>query len=65
LYGPDFSRRIVFVRAGTADELKAELRRESIRDLYSTRAVPSLREALEQGWVRRTVGLFFEVRPDP
>jgi hypothetical protein len=65
LYAPDFSRRVAFVRAGSADELRGQLRRESIRDLYSTRAVPSLREALEQGWVRRTVGLFFEVRPDP
>jgi len=64
LYGPDFSRRVAFVRATTADDLREQLRRESIRDLFSTRKAPALLEAMEQGWVRRTIGLFFEVLPD-
>ncbi len=65
LYGPGFSRRVAFVRAGTAEELRGQLRQESIRDLYSTRSAPALREAMAEGWVRRSVGLFFVVRPDP
>ena len=66
LYGPDFSRRVAFVRVGTPEELRARLRQESITDLYSSsRSVPAVREALEQGWLRRTIGLFLEVRPDP
>jgi hypothetical protein len=64
LYGPDFSRRVVFVRAGTADDLRARLRQESITDVYSTRKAPAVREAMEQGWLRPSVGLFYEVRPD-
>jgi hypothetical protein len=64
LYGPDFSRRVVFVRAGTAGELLQRLRQESTRDLYSSRKAPGMQEAMQQGWVRRTVGLFFEVPPD-
>jgi hypothetical protein len=65
LYGPDFSHRVAFVRVGTPEELRARLRQESITDLYGSRSVPVVREALEQGWLRRTVGLFLEVRPDP
>jgi hypothetical protein len=65
LYGPGFSRRVAFVRVGTADELRGQLRQESIRDLYGSRSSTAVREAMEQGWVRRSVGLFFEVRPDP
>jgi hypothetical protein len=64
LYGPDFSRRVSFVRVGSADDLKARLRQESITDLYSSQKATAVAEAMEQGWVRRTIGLFFEVRPD-
>jgi len=64
LYGPDFSRHVAFVRIGTADELRTRLGQESIRDIYSSRSAPALRDAMEQGWLRRTVGLFFEVRPE-
>jgi hypothetical protein len=64
LYGPDFSRRIVFVRTGSAEELRERLRQESIRDLYSSISAPATREALRQGWIQRTIGSFFEVRPE-
>jgi len=64
LYGPDFSRRVAFIRVGTAGELLERLRQESIRDLYSTRKAQGIQEAMQQGWVRRTIGLFFEVSPD-
>jgi hypothetical protein len=63
LYGPDFSRRVEFIRAKTADELRAQLERESIRDVYSS-SVPAVGEAIKQGWLRRTLGSFLEVRPD-
>jgi hypothetical protein len=63
LYGPDFSRRIVFVRVRSADELRELLLRESLVDIHATASDPAVREALEKGWLRRSVGLFFEVRP--
>jgi hypothetical protein len=41
----------------------AILHRESIRTVYGSNQSPPLREALEKGWVRRTLGSFFEVTP--
>ncbi len=65
VYGPDFSHRILFPRVAGARELREVLRRESIRDVHGTRASAVIQEALEQGWLRKGVGPFYEVVPDP
>ena len=63
--GTAAAHRVVFVRGKTADELRELLRRESVADVHGYAGHPALREAMEKGWLRRNVGLFYEVRPDP
>lgn len=60
LYRPDFSRRVVYLRAGSADELMAAMDRENVRVLLANRLDPAITEAIHRGRLRRTVGSYYE-----
>ncbi|HEV3025931.1 MAG TPA: hypothetical protein VG457_00075, partial [Planctomycetota bacterium] len=64
LYGPDFSRKLLYPQAESAEDLLAVLSLESVTTLYGSSSNLSLRGACERGWVRRTIGSFYEVVPD-
>lgn len=63
LYGPDFSRRVVYLRVATVDELRTALRERGIRWIHApvTLDHPELREIVEEA-ARR--GLLVRDRPD-
>ncbi len=60
LYRADFSRRVVYLRAGSADELMAAMERENVRVLLANRVDAAITEAVSRGRLRRTVGSFYE-----
>ncbi|HLY11737.1 MAG TPA: hypothetical protein VKW04_20720, partial [Planctomycetota bacterium] len=62
LYRPDFSRRIVPVRPGSADELLEILRREGLQYLYSPKEHEFVRDCVARNQLRRMGGGLFAVR---
>jgi hypothetical protein len=63
LYGPDYARRVVYLRSTSPEELLRDLRREGVDVLYAVgdtagrRAV--LEEAAARGWLRRIAGSWY------
>jgi len=66
LYGPDYSRRVVYLRGSTADQVAAEMERDGVRRLYSARRNPPgdpvLADSLRRKLLEWPGGRFF-VRP--
>lgn len=62
LYRPDFSRRVVTLRPGNADELVAAMKREGLRIVYATYRPGVLAEALERKLLQPGVGAFYELK---
>lgn len=67
LYGPDYSRRVVFLRGSSALEIRSELDRKKPRLLYRCQGTPAstplLRECVAQGFLKESTGRFYEVLP--
>jgi hypothetical protein len=63
LYRPDFSRRIVYLRARTSAELADEIRKSGVAVVYSVPGTPERREvldrALRSGFLTRLRGRFY------
>ncbi len=66
LYGPDFSRRVVYLRGTTAAEIRSELEREKPRLLYRCEGTPVetplLQECLKRGFLKESGARYYEVR---
>jgi len=58
LYGPDFSRRVVYLRSTSAPGLMDAMKRHGLRALYGAPSSPAegavLEECEQRGWLRRT-----------
>ncbi|HVE39268.1 MAG TPA: hypothetical protein VNM14_05225 [Planctomycetota bacterium] len=67
LYGPDFSRRLVYLRAASSDELIALMEKEGLRYVFAFPHHPEGMEVLEdcqrRGALKPWRGSFFEVVP--
>jgi hypothetical protein len=67
LYGPDFSRRVVYLRGKTAAEIRSELAREKPRLLYRCQGSPAdaplLQDLLRQGVLKESGARYYEVLP--
>lgn len=61
LYGPDFSRRVLYARPENAADLKSIMDRENVRVVYS-QPDPILDEGVKSGWLARGWGHFYERR---
>ncbi len=65
LYGPDFSRRVVYLRGKTASEIRGELEREKPRLLYRCEGTPVdaplFKECLRQGFLKDAGNRYYEV----
>jgi len=68
LYGPGFSKRVVYLRPTSADDLVRALRRENVRVLYAAPAKLELLQILQEGerrgWLKRIGRNFFSIEPD-
>jgi len=60
-HAPDFNRRVIYVRRGTADDLIRLMKAESITSAYGAGTHPILRECVERGLLKRGIGYFFEL----
>jgi hypothetical protein len=64
LYGPDYSRRVVYLRAKTVAEMIDEIDRERVRFLYRSRETEMtefiLQECIRQGHLRLVSGRLYE-----
>jgi hypothetical protein len=63
LYGPDFSRRVVYLRVQTADELLREMERRGLRLLHSGTRMGIVGECLDRGRLSPLVGPFYALAP--
>jgi hypothetical protein len=64
LYGPDFSRRVVYLRGRTASEIRRELEREKPRLLYRCEGTPAespLFQECLRGFLKESGGRYYEV----
>jgi hypothetical protein len=64
LYGPDFSRRVVYLRGKTASEIRSELEREKPQLLYRCEGTPvenPLFQQCLQGFLKESGGRYYEV----
>ncbi|HVR86749.1 MAG TPA: hypothetical protein VMU54_20670 [Planctomycetota bacterium] len=62
LYGPDFSRRIVLLRAASPDQLLDVLRREGLKYLYCPKDHELLQDCLARNRISRLGGGLFAVK---
>ena len=60
LYGPDFGRRVAYLRPTDVQSLRQALDREGVTVLAG-RPTPLLREAVQKGVLVRDIGLFYRV----
>lgn len=62
LYGPDFSRKVVYIRSAEGGEIVARMKAEGIRWVFATGpAARGLRECARRGLVLPALGNFFEL----
>ncbi len=62
LYGPDFGRRVTYLRSPDLASLAADLRREGVTLLQGGTFEPVIREAVASGLLVRDLGKFYRVR---
>jgi len=65
LYRPDFSRRVVYLRAKTADEFLRQVQKEQLRLVYAAPSKPEqyelLKECVARGRLRKLQGFIYAV----
>jgi hypothetical protein len=65
LYRPDFSRRIVPLRAASPDRLLDALRREGLQYLYCPKDHELVRDCLARNWIQKLGGGLYAVKGSP
>lgn len=61
LYGPDFSRKVVYVRSASCDEIVTRMKAEGARMIYGPAS--RLRACVDHGHLRQGRGPFYELAP--
>ncbi len=62
LYGPDFSRRVIYIRAGKPEEIVAEMRRLEVKRIYGSRDATSvLEEMVKARLLKPEIGRFYSL----
>jgi hypothetical protein len=66
LYGPDYAKRVIYIRGKSAEEVRREMELVGVQELYSARnnaaEEPLLRAAVDQGILEKGEGRLYHLR---